>query len=754
MSPRHNATTASIQHLERRMLFALSLDSGFGQGGKIDKVLDPDPDSFGVDISLIHLLTDGKIIVGGTTFPGGEPILRVARYTAGGLLDPTFNGDGLSPLVGPGLQTGSPAGGGAVRGDGKIVLAAGDADELAAVRFNADGSPDSGFGGGDGIARTGAFGGGVDSGVIPTSLAFAADGDIVVAGYAGIGSALAVARFNADGAADTSYSADGKDLIIFSDIVPGTDGGLRTAGVAALAGGKILLLVNLDSDDAQPQPALIRLNADGSFDTSFGGGDGVLSFKFGDAPSGNRPNAMIVQSDGKIVVAGLDGDGDDANFDNRPAVARFNADGSLDTSFGTNGIGSAGTTDGDAPWVLTVDSAGKFVAITSTTALRWTADGDADATFGPNGQQDLPTLSGPKSALAVDSQDRILYPTGNSLVRLVDVPRPEFELGENGAIIITGDEGTADNTVTIAQAGSNIAVTRNGSTQNFPAADVKSLDILMFDGDDTIASSIDVPALVILGNGNNTLTNGDADANITAGDGADDITVGDGDHTIQTAAGNDTIATGDGQKTLDSGDGNDSITTGSGDDSVNAGAGNDTISAGGGNDSAVGGFGSDSLVGGAGDDLLVGGFDLTGSDNGDNVLHGNDGDDLLVGGELRDSLYGGANKDIMIGRAGSDLLSGGGGKDRIAGNGGNDRIYGGAGDDQLDGGVHNDRVFGGAGNDRIFGGRGIDQLHGDAGDDRFFAKDKEADAIDGGAGTNTAVLFDDVDELLNITAQP
>jgi Ca2+-binding RTX toxin-like protein len=475
---------------------------------------------------------------------------------------------------------------------------------------------------------------------------------------------------------------------------------------------------------------------------------------------------LIVQGDGKIVVAGLDGDGDDSNFANRPALARFNADGALDTTFGTNGVGFCGgatpLTDSAPPTVVGVDSAGRFVGITSTGMVRWTPQGDADTTFGPDGELDLPTVQfGFTRAIAIDAEDRVLYPSRRELFRVVDQPRPVMALGSNGSIIITGDAGSADNTVTIAQSGANVVVTRNGVTTNFPAADVHGLDILMFDGDDTITSSIDVmAALINLGDGANTLTLGDGDANITSGAGNDHITVGDGDHTITTAAGNDSITTGNGQMTIDGGDGNDSIATGSGNDSIQAGSGNDTITAGGGNDTVFAGFGADSVVGGAGDDLLVGSFDLTGSEsedlsvNGDNVIHGGDGDDLLIGGNRRDSLYGGANKDILVGRAGSDLLAGGGGKDRIAGNGGRDRIYGGAGDDQLDGGVHDDRVFGGDGNDRIFGGRGIDILHGDAGDDRFLAKDNEADQLDGGAGTNTAVAFDDIDELLNITAQP
>src|SRR5690349_12320884 len=93
------ATSPAIQPLERRTLFALAFDPGFGDGGIINNALDPDPQGFSQDIGFIHLLSDGKILVGGSAFPGGEPGMRVARYTAGGVLDTTFSGDGFSPLI-------------------------------------------------------------------------------------------------------------------------------------------------------------------------------------------------------------------------------------------------------------------------------------------------------------------------------------------------------------------------------------------------------------------------------------------------------------------------------------------------------------------------------------------------------------------------------------------------------------------------------------------------------------------------------
>src|SRR4051794_27675528 len=81
-----------------------------------------------------------------------------------------------------------------------------------------------------------------------------------------------------------------------------------------------------------------QLLAAGDPDLTFGGGDGFAVAAFSGLPNSNHdvPYSMAVQSDGKIVVAGYSGSG--GNTDNRVAIARFNADGSLDSSFDGDGL--------------------------------------------------------------------------------------------------------------------------------------------------------------------------------------------------------------------------------------------------------------------------------------------------------------------------------------------------------------------------------------------------------------------------------
>src|SRR5262249_51395919 len=132
------------------------------------------------------------------------------------------------------------------------------------------------------------------------------------------GSNFAVARYNADGTLDTTFSFDGKVTTDFG----GDD---RAFSVAIQADGKIVVagasLTNPGDDFA-----LARYNPDGSLDAGFGTG-GKVTTAFGSGL--DHANACTIQADGKIVAVGADG----GDF----ALARYNSDGSLDGTFGTGG---------------------------------------------------------------------------------------------------------------------------------------------------------------------------------------------------------------------------------------------------------------------------------------------------------------------------------------------------------------------------------------------------------------------------------
>jgi uncharacterized delta-60 repeat protein len=248
-------------------------------------------------------------LVWAITATGGD----VAGAAAGGL-DPSFGGDGkvITNLT-PGFDE---AGGVAIQADGKIV-AAGMADgRFGLVRYRVNGSRDTTFGGGDGWVATD-LGDGPDR---ATGVAIQGDGRIVAAGTAGFNQ-FAVARYQADGNPDSTFGGDGTVITSFS-------GGRReeaAQGVVVQADGRIV--VAGWSWSQSPRFALARYQTDGNLDPTFGG-DGKVITNFDGCCE--HAQDLALQANGKIVVVGTAGPG----F----GVARYRTDGSLDTAFGGDGM--------------------------------------------------------------------------------------------------------------------------------------------------------------------------------------------------------------------------------------------------------------------------------------------------------------------------------------------------------------------------------------------------------------------------------
>jgi uncharacterized delta-60 repeat protein len=142
-------------------------------------------------------------------------------------------------------------------------------------------------------------------------------------------------RYNADGSLDTGFG--GGDGIVTTSISAGDD---KAHGLALQADGKIIVVGETSGNGKDF--AVLRYNADGSLDTLFGGGDGIVTTDFAGG-SFDVAYRVVVQADGRIVVGGASGSGT-TDF----AVARYLADGSLDTSFSGDGkqtVDLAGSVD-------------------------------------------------------------------------------------------------------------------------------------------------------------------------------------------------------------------------------------------------------------------------------------------------------------------------------------------------------------------------------------------------------------------------
>ncbi|MCH9674709.1 MAG: DUF4347 domain-containing protein, partial [Gammaproteobacteria bacterium] len=191
------------------------------------------------------------------------------------------------------------------------------------------------------------------------------DGKVVVAGYTLHGGqyVFGVTRYTADGALDPSFGGDGTVTVAVGD------GNVFGVGVALQADGKIVLTSDVRVGGVW-QIGVVRLDANGVLDTTFGGGDGIVETPIG-ASAGS--NAVIVQPDGKLLVAGTSTSG----F----ALVRYNADGSLDTSFSGDGVADP-SFSGYANAVA-LQSDGKIVVTgNGFEVARYNADGTLDTGFG------------------------------------------------------------------------------------------------------------------------------------------------------------------------------------------------------------------------------------------------------------------------------------------------------------------------------------------------------------------------------------
>ena len=211
-----------------------------------------------------------------------------------------------------------------------------------------------------------------------SSVTLQADGKILVAGESYYDFALV--RYNADGSLDTSFDSDG---IVKTDFSNSYDGG---TSVTLQANGKILV-----AGVSNSQFALARYNSDGSLDTSFSG-DGKVTTNFGSEYYYVSANAVTVLANGKILVAGTSGASSDSNF----TLIRYNANGSLDTSFDSDGIVITNTASTlDYGYSVAVQANGKILlAGTSNNyddrqyefaLLRYNSNGSLDTSFDGDG---------------------------------------------------------------------------------------------------------------------------------------------------------------------------------------------------------------------------------------------------------------------------------------------------------------------------------------------------------------------------------
>jgi uncharacterized delta-60 repeat protein len=320
------------------------LDNTFGNAGIASAGIGTNADNG----NALLIQEDGKILIAGSTHNSNDNDLALVRFNMNGTLDNTFGSNGIVVTnLGAAVEGANAM---VLQSDGKIIIGGTSIGNLsnadfALVRYNINGTPDSTFGYG-GIVKTDIN----NSYDYVNALVMQEDGKIVACGTtAGPGPQDFVAvRYNTDGTLDNTFGSGGKAVTV---VGAGTD-----EAFAALVqlDGKIVLAGASDAGNSNYDFAMVRLNDNGSLDYSFGSWGKVIT-SFG---ANDKGRAVILQTDGKIILAGSSVTGNNSDF----AIARYNINGSLDYTFDYDGRATTDFGSGyDAANAIATQSDGSIV---------------------------------------------------------------------------------------------------------------------------------------------------------------------------------------------------------------------------------------------------------------------------------------------------------------------------------------------------------------------------------------------------------
>jgi uncharacterized delta-60 repeat protein len=369
---------------DRYLLSAGAVDTTFGNGGVVTTAIDSGAAANAVAVyPNAGTPNDSKIVAAGSTVINENSVFALARYNTNGSLDTSF-GNGGTVTTRISKSSTSAARAVAIQSDGKILAAGSSATTkvpahaFTVERYTTSGSLDPSFSSG-GIVTTHFTGtGSTASYDDANTIALQSDGKIALAGTsidASGSTDIALARYNANGSLDTSFGSGGKVITSYTTI-PGSLGNTGVSSVALEPNGTIVVVGTTEfvgGSNPLYHPFVVRYTASGRLDTTFGGTGIVVLTQ---VPSDGAVGA-VQGSDGKIVVAASDETNAQAD------LARLNLDGSLDTTFGTNGIAYE-SQPGAASIALQSD--GKIVTgVGSNFVVRYLSNGAPDTSFGTNG---------------------------------------------------------------------------------------------------------------------------------------------------------------------------------------------------------------------------------------------------------------------------------------------------------------------------------------------------------------------------------
>jgi uncharacterized delta-60 repeat protein len=367
-------------------------------------------------ISSLAVAADGKLALGGSVFKGiasgsntNDFDYMFERLNANGAVDDSFDGDGIASRDAGDSSVIITAV--AQQADGKIIVGGGRTNSINSdlwgtgiSRYNEDGTSDVSF------AERGKLYLNTENGISTmAAVKVQPDGKIIAAGNVYNNGGIRLMRFNDNGTPDATFSAGG--------VFTYPDGALKVNDVLVQPDGKVLVNLYTFTDTK-----LMRLNADGTLDSGFGGSGFVAT----GIANYNNAETIALQQDGKILAGGTCAAG--AAYD--LCIARFNSDGSLDQTFGQRGkVQTDLGTDLEMARSLKVAASGDIVVAASRqmqnsgglAVLRYTANGKLDVSFGNNGRYYTTnfTFLGGQASVQVLSDNSIVLVHGlNSYIGL------------------------------------------------------------------------------------------------------------------------------------------------------------------------------------------------------------------------------------------------------------------------------------------------------------------------------------------------
>ena len=356
------------------------------------------------------------------------------------------------------------------------------------------------------------------------------------AGPSALSNLFAVARYNSNGTPDTTFGGVFKPNLNSGFILAGSDDWtaasvlIQSDGKIVVAGSADLS-PNLNASINQYEFGLYRFNSNGTIDSSFGQFGEAQTSIFGGDYGADHAYAAALQDDGKIIVAGASADSSKTAF----ALACFNSDGTIDKSFGTNGtvrnyIASADTFIDEAHSVA-IQSDGKIVAAgwsedpyaatpQAFALARYNSNGTLDSTFGSGGTvrvavplPGIPNEVGLAYSVAALPDGKILAggycsDSGFAVIKFNSNGSIDNTFGVLGAATtnISGSDGTGDVALSMAVGSDGQIALAGHSSMSGNGGDVFA--VACFDSNGFLEK--------------NFATNGSTIANIIGGDGSDD----------------------------------------------------------------------------------------------------------------------------------------------------------------------------------------------------------------------------------------